>query len=95
MITANTPHVHQYPPEQLAQLVDLINTNINKYPERHPLSPEERAMWRAFPAQIRAHRYPFIRTASDLSVAALMKSGFVGPSWTAPHEQMPESSTCK
>lgn len=90
--TATT--LRPYTREQIAEALDQINEEIDCYPDRYQLTPEQRAEWAAFPAQARAHRYPTVTLDPNHPIAAYMRSGFIGPSF-APSKTATEEKTCK
>lgn len=93
-MTSNTPQLRAYTREDVAQLLEQINELIDRFPERHPLSPGARAMWAGFPAQARAHRYPQILLDPYHPIVDYMRSGRIGPNYDPAKTVTPEQA-CK
>ena len=83
----NATNSHRkYELEDVAQFIEWINQDINRNPERHrQLTPADRAMWAGFPAQVRAHRYPFVVLDPNRPISDYLKSGFLGPDFKPSH----------
>lgn len=69
-----------YDREYLAQVLEWVNADIQRCPERYKyMTPAEREMWAGFPAQVRAHRYPWVRLDPERPIVDYLKSGRIGP----------------
>lgn len=73
--------LRSYYRETVADALDQFNEQIDRHPERHNLSPKERAKWAAFPEQARAHPFATIRLDPDHPLESYMRSGRIGPDY--------------
>ena len=93
MTTENT-QLHRYTREQVADALDQMNEEIDRRPERWSITPEQRAVWAGYPAQARAHRYPWVFLDPNHPIADYMRSGRIGPSYK-PTKPAAEEQICK
>lgn len=73
--------------EEVAQFIEWIIADLDRRPERYSqLTPADRVMWAGFPAQVRAHRYPFVFLDPDRPILAYLKSGLIGAEFTRSYD---------
>lgn len=83
-MTNSTQRV-RYSLEYVAQAVEQIIDQAARWPEHHPhWTPEVRATWERYPAQVRAHRYPWLCLDPDRPIVEYLKTGIIGPLFVQP-----------
>lgn len=84
-IEQTTPTHQRYSIEYIAQFVESLNDEIARHPAYvyRGLTQEDRDIWACLPAQIRAHRYPYIFLDPNRPILDYLDSGHIGPNSSA------------